>query len=103
MVLPTGCGPAVPLVIIWLKRWLARPLMELPLEPPSVGVGVGVGDWLGGGDCSIGHGPSQSDSDCAAAGCVCSAINASDAVATRTAEKIRRRASSIMVSARTAS
>jgi hypothetical protein len=31
------------LVIIWLKRWLARLPIEAPLEPAPVGVGVGVG------------------------------------------------------------
>jgi len=52
------------LVIIWLKSWSARPLMDLPLEPLSVG-GVGTGDWLGGGDWSMGQGPSQFDGgDC---------------------------------------
>jgi hypothetical protein len=38
------------LVIIWLKRWPATPLTELPLLPPSVGgVGVGVGVGVGQG------------------------------------------------------
>ena len=32
-------------MIIWLKRWLARPLTELPLE--SEPVGVGLDDGLG--------------------------------------------------------
>jgi hypothetical protein len=37
------------LVIIWLKRWPARPLIELALLPPSVGFGGGVGDGDGDG------------------------------------------------------
>src|SRR6201996_806181 len=40
---PSSTEPSTWLVIIWLKRWLARPLTELPLVPPSVGVGDGVG------------------------------------------------------------
>jgi hypothetical protein len=40
---PSSTEPSTWLVIIWLKRWLARPPIELPLEPAPVGVGVGVG------------------------------------------------------------
>jgi hypothetical protein len=50
------------LVIIWLKRWLARPLVEFALLPPSVGVGgdregLGVGVGEGEGlDVGVGDG-----------------------------------------------
>jgi hypothetical protein len=37
------------LVIIWLKRWLARPPIELPLESAPVGVGLGDGEGVGVG------------------------------------------------------
>ena len=40
---PSSTEPSTWLVIIWLKRWPARPLTELPLVPPSVGVGGGGG------------------------------------------------------------
>src|ERR1700759_3537319 len=44
---PSSTEPSTWLVIIWLKRWPARPLTELPLVPPSVGgVGVGVGQGV---------------------------------------------------------
>src|SRR5579871_1365809 len=49
---PSSTEPSTWLVIIWLKRWPARPLIESPLEPAPVGVGVGVGsvDGTGVGD-----------------------------------------------------
>ena len=52
---PSSTEPSTWLVIIWLKRWFARPLMELPLVPPSVGVGDGVGVVLGDGE-GVGEG-----------------------------------------------
>jgi hypothetical protein len=39
-------------VIIWLKRWLARPPIELPLESAPVGPdggGYGLGEGAGSG------------------------------------------------------
>src|SRR5579883_3593588 len=55
---PSSTEPSTWLVIIWLKRWPARPLMELPLESAPVGEGVGAGvvgsacgaEGLGDGD-----------------------------------------------------
>src|SRR5215471_20961532 len=41
---PSSTEPSTLLVIIWLKRWSARPLIDPPLESAPVGVGVGVGD-----------------------------------------------------------
>src|SRR6266700_4754091 len=49
---PSSTEPSTWLVIIWLKRWLARPPIDAPLEsaPVGVGEGVGVGDGLVEGD-----------------------------------------------------
>ena len=49
---PSSTVPSTRLVIIWLKRCLARSLIELPLEsaPVVVGVGSGDDDGLGDGD-----------------------------------------------------
>lgn len=44
---PSSTVPSTRLVIIWLKRWLARPPIELPLEAAPVGVGLGDGYGLG--------------------------------------------------------
>src|ERR1700754_3051526 len=41
--MPSSTVPSTRLVIIWLKRCLARSLIELPLESAPVVVGVGVG------------------------------------------------------------
>src|SRR5260221_14699839 len=41
--MPSSTVPSTRLVIIWLKRCLARSLTELPLESAPVVVGVGVG------------------------------------------------------------
>src|SRR5579863_9570834 len=113
---PSSTEPSTWLVIIWLKRWLARPLIELPLDPPSVGVGVGVGvgeaegegvgdgevDGLGDGD---GQGPSQSPStkvivplDCATAEVVCRVTVTSEIAAVSANATIRLLAVLIMVS-----
>src|SRR3954470_23165034 len=47
--MPSSTRPSTRLVIIWLKRWSASPLIELPLEPAPVGVGVGLGEADGVG------------------------------------------------------
>src|SRR5229473_6121271 len=49
---PSSTEPSTRLVIIWLKRCLARSLIDPPLEsePVGVGVGVGEGEALGEGD-----------------------------------------------------
>src|SRR6185437_7372957 len=87
---PSSTEPSTWLVIIWLNRWLATPLMELPLVPPSfsVGVGDGVGVGVGqGGSPSNGlphgagqGGPSSPHATPAAAGCVCAASAKKDSV-----------------------
>jgi hypothetical protein len=45
---PSSTEPSTRLVIIWLKRCLARSLIDPPLESAPVGVAVGVG--LGEGE-----------------------------------------------------
>src|SRR5437763_17094058 len=51
---PSSTVPSTRLVIIWLKRWLARSPTELPLESAPVGVGEGGGDGLPDG-VGVGH------------------------------------------------
>src|ERR1700736_2557422 len=46
---PSSTVPSTRLVIIWLKRWLARPPIDPPLELAPVGVGVGLGEGEGVG------------------------------------------------------
>jgi hypothetical protein len=62
---PSSTVPSTRLVIIWLKRWLARPPIELPLE--SEPVGVGLEDGLGDGD-GLGAGEGLGDADGLGAG-----------------------------------
>src|ERR1700681_329063 len=49
---PSSTEPSTRLVIIWLKRCLARSLIDpaLESEPVGVGVGLGEGEGLGEGD-----------------------------------------------------
>src|SRR3954453_19344116 len=47
---PSSTVPSTRLVIIWLKRWLARPPIEMPRESEPVGVGLGDGEGLGNGE-----------------------------------------------------
>jgi hypothetical protein len=107
------------LVIIWLKRWLARPPTELRLESEPVGDGLGDGYGLGDGDGyglgegegeyvgdGLGCGSPHSNSQvvlCAAAGRVSSANSASAAAAlSAQARTIRLKPSFAIISARTA-
>src|SRR5450830_582878 len=53
---PRSTVPSTRLVIIWLKRCLARSPTDPPLESAPVGVGEGVGVGVGVG---VGQGPSQ--------------------------------------------
>src|SRR4029077_20920916 len=48
--MPSSTVPSTRLVIIWLKRCLAKSLIEPALLSAPVVVGVGVGDGLGDGD-----------------------------------------------------
>src|SRR5450755_1683157 len=70
---PKSTVPNTRLVIIWLKRCLARSLTDPPLESAPVGVGDGVGDGeaLGVG-IGVGVGePQSSKHSCADAGADC--------------------------------
>src|SRR6266478_9335508 len=58
---PSSTVPSTRLVIIWLKRWSASPLIEVPLVPESVTGGGGGGRRAGG---RVGQGPSHSSSVC---------------------------------------
>jgi len=118
---PSSTDPSTWLVIIWLKRWPARALIELPLLPPSVGVGAGAGeadgdgDGLGEGvgvgvgvDVGVGVGVGvgvlvgDGDGDCAAAGCEPAIISTTAATAVIRPEMNMWRMIPIMFSARTA-
>src|SRR6185437_9430892 len=59
---PSSTEPSTWLVIIWLKRWFARPSMDLPLLPPSVGVGLGEGEGVGDGE-ALGDGDGLGDGE----------------------------------------
>src|SRR5262245_21607213 len=110
---PSSTEPSTWLVIIWLKRCSARPLIDPPLESAPVGVGVGVGDALavgegvgvdvgvevGDGD-GLGEGQTSS-MHAAAAGRVCAGSSSADIAAVSTTIMIRLLARPIMVSART--
>src|SRR3978361_1308508 len=58
---PSSTVPSTRLVIIWLKRCLARSLIDPALESEPVGVGLGVGLGVGVavgvgagvGDCAV--------------------------------------------------
>jgi hypothetical protein len=102
------------LVIIWLKRWSARPWIERALLSAPVGVGDGVGDAVGVG-LAVGDGDGEGDGEavgvgeavglavgvgvaqfaaaklelsqlCAAAGCACDASTTKPSVAARAIE-----------------
>src|SRR5579872_3987427 len=104
---PSSTEPSTRLVIIWLKRWLARLPIDAPLEPAPVGVGVGdgLGDGEGVGEgegLGDGEGLGEGDGVCAQAGIVCAAIIGSDSSAASAADRTRLRANPPIVSARTA-
>jgi hypothetical protein len=88
------------LVIIWLKRCCARPLIDAPLEPAPVGEGVGVGvdDGLGEGE---GEGDGDGEALCANTELVCIGINTSEIAAASSVEKIHLIAGFAMLSVRT--
>src|SRR6266852_5994239 len=92
---PRSTVPSTRLVIIWLKRCLARSPIDPALESAPVGVGDGVGEGVGVG-VGVGVG------DCADAGTVCTSISISEIAAVSTADAIKLRANFIIVSARTA-
>src|SRR6266702_3979545 len=107
---PSSTVPSTRLVIIWLKRWLARPLTELPLESEPVGVGLGDGYGLGDGEGEyvgdgLGLGSPHSDSQVAwaAAGRASSVTSASAAAALNALARTKHlKPSFAIISARTA-
>src|ERR1700709_1024699 len=64
---PRSTVPSTRLVIIWLKRCLARSPLDAPLEAAPRGGGEGVGEGVG-----VGVGVGVGEGDCAEAGAVCS-------------------------------
>src|SRR6267378_3526228 len=48
--MPSSTVPSTRLVIIWLKRCLARSLIDPALESAPVGVGLGLGVGVGVGE-----------------------------------------------------
>src|ERR1700712_4882545 len=61
---PSSTVPSTRLVIIWLKRCLARSLIDPALESEPVGVGLGVGLGVG---VAVGVGVGVGVGDCAVA------------------------------------
>src|SRR5947207_14850968 len=61
--MPRSTVPSTRLVTIWLKRCLARSLIEPALlsAPVGVGVGVGVGVLMGAGGVNVGVGVGLGD------------------------------------------
>src|SRR5438876_3684123 len=86
---PSSTVPSTRLVIIWLKRWLARPPIEAPLESAPVTAGGGGGSTLQ--PSSHSQGPSHSS---ARAGC---AKNKSEAAAISATETMKLRTILIMI------
>src|ERR1700712_2996 len=63
---PSSTVPSTRLVIIWLKRCLARSLIDPALESEPVGVGLGVGLGVGVA-VGVGVGVGAGVGDCAVA------------------------------------
>jgi hypothetical protein len=104
---PSSTVPSTRLVIIWLKRWLARPPIDPPLELAPVGVGVGLGEGEGVGvgvgvGEGLGVGVGVGVGVCADAGTVCAAISTSETAAVSAAGTTKLQANLAIVSARTA-
>src|SRR6187401_3293936 len=100
---PSSTVPSTRLVIIWLKRCLARSPTDslLEVEPVGVGVGVGEADTVGVGvakGVTVGVGEGGVGL-CAEAGVVSAAI--SETAAASAAETIMLRANRAIVSSRT--
>jgi hypothetical protein len=101
---PSSTEPSTWLVIIWLKRWPASPLIELPLESAPEGVGVGVGEGVTVGlvdavDVELGLGDGEGDGlgeqklvslHCAVAGRVCPTTSTSETATIRAGPSAER-------------
>src|SRR4051812_39876067 len=110
---PSSTVPSTRLVIIWLKRCLARSRIESPLESAPVGLGLGVGDAVGVGlgegvgvglvvavGVTVGEG--DGEDVCAAAGRVTASISTSKIAAIELLAVARLRVNFAMLSGRTA-
>src|SRR5450755_11423 len=102
---PSSTVPSTRLVIIWLKRCLARSLIDPALE--SAPVGVGVGDGLGEGEGvgvgeGLGDGLGEGEGLCADAGSVCAGTSTSETAAASSADTIKRCVNLAIFSVRTA-
>src|ERR1700676_212519 len=91
---PSSTVPSTRLVIIWLKRCLARSPIDPPLESAPVGVGLGVGE-------GVGEGLGDGEGDCADAGEICTSISTSEIAAASAADNTKLRVNFAIVSART--
>src|SRR5882757_9854210 len=106
---PSSTLPRTRLVIIWLKRCLARSLIDPALESAPVGVGVGVGVGLGEGEgvgvgdgLGDGEGLGEGEGLCAEAGTACAPITTSESAAVSAADRMQWRGRSVIFTARTA-
>jgi hypothetical protein len=106
---PSSTVPSTRLVIIWLKRCLARSLTDPALEFEPVGVGVGLGDALGvgvgvgeGEYVGVGEGEYVGDGLCAEAGTVSAGISSREIAAASAVDRVKLRVNFAIVSARTA-
>src|SRR5882672_3347196 len=71
---PSSTLPSTRLVIIWLKRWPARPPIEAPLESAPVTGGGGGGVDTGGGQLSPSYGLHSTGACCVGGTCVGGAV-----------------------------
>jgi hypothetical protein len=115
---PSNTVPSTRLVIIWLKRCLARSPIDAPLESAPVGVGEGLGDGEGlgegegvgvgevagtGVDVGLGEGLGATSVLAAKAGAVCASTSSNEIAAVSAADTTNWRMNLAIVSARTAS
>src|ERR1700755_1194182 len=107
--MPSSTVPSTRLVIIWLKRCLARSLIEPALESEPVGVGVGVGVVVGVGvgvgvgvEVGVVVGVGVGVDVCADAGMVSAGMINREIAALSAADTMKRCGNRVIVSARTA-
>jgi hypothetical protein len=119
---PSSTVPSTRLVIIWLKRCLARSLTESALELDPIGVGVAVGDGLGLGDAlgvgvgvgdGLGDGVGEGEYSgvgegeggvglCADAGMVSAGVSSREIAAASATDRVKLRMDFAIISVRTA-
>src|SRR3954471_20691891 len=91
---PSNTVPSTRLVIIWLKRCLARSRIESPLESAPVGVGLGEGVGVGiavGVGVGVEVDTGEGEDDCAAAGIASASSSTSDTAAVNAADRTKLR------------